>query len=996
MRVPEKHPVLFNVQEKTMLEQAQNLNQAILAAMDVYSDKTCFKVKRDGTYADVSYQEFEQLTFRMARFLQSQGISSGERVALACENCLEWMVVYVATLLAGGIAVPLPPSITLDTLRFTLQDSGASLVMLDDRERITTILELLDAEGNELPDLQSILVIGQVQELSFETIPISTVLLESNPPTPEEIEPIRAYALSTAPETLASIHYTAGETGRLKGAVFDHYRTVKTMQHLAAWLKLEDDDLAFTVMSWGNSSSLAVALNYFLAGVGNILSEESVTAIPENMRLTTPTISLNMPHFFERFYDAVMEGVAREPESSQKVFQWAVAKGKEYLAAGPDASPELRQEYARADLTFFNQIRGYVGGRIRRMISAGAPLPQKLVEFFTIIGLPVINTYSVTEAGGFPFVCSGDILRPSSCGQLAPGFEARLADDGELLIRGETLMCEYWGWPAEMQQAIDPEGWLHTGDTGYLDEDGYLYLIGHKQPLMTLTTGYKIMPATIEQALRDNPYIAQATVFGEGRPYVCALIVPNLDALSIAFEQTDTEDEPLPELAPTQTTTTWFWRQGDDEGNLMTTTAHPRVQALLHRTIGQVNSRLEYWERVRAYSLLEQADSEVATALAEALAKGRHVVAERYCAEIERMYPAVSSVSTSSVTQVMVSPERLQTLLEKENILDAWLADAGIQFLFDLARDKQIDAPSMVHISDTAATIAQMEAEEKPLSTALIVGDPIRIARTLPQSQVQLLRHDHIRRMRHILVTLAKMVDGLVLGYVIDKYGYVRGIHRLSVDLDEQPVSFLLGPQFRHHAAISQQCDAVVFFVPSGGRQVRVFANGQLLGRYSNGDWAPENIAQVDKAVAELAQGKQYDPALIRRVLRCAFQMSEENMGAIFIIGNAEVILDHSDAPETSHFALLVSDEIANLSDRELINFAKQDGATVIDVQGKFRGCMVLLRPDAGTQAEIGAGKGARHSSAAKMSAEATCLAITVSQDGPITVYDSGQRVLSL
>jgi DNA integrity scanning protein DisA with diadenylate cyclase activity len=360
------------------------------------------------------------------------------------------------------------------------------------------------------------------------------------------------------------------------------------------------------------------------------------------------------------------------------------------------------------------------------------------------------------------------------------------------------------------------------------------------------------------------------------------------------------------------------------------------------------------------------------------------------------MYPPVIQFEEKEVTEVQVNPERLRELLEKENILDAWLADAGIQFLFDLARDKQIDSTSMVHISDTAATIAQLESEEKPLSTALIVGDPIRIARVLPESQVQLLRHDHIRRMRHILVTLAKMVDGLVLGYVVDKYGYVRGINKLTVDLDEQPVSFLLGPQFRHHAAISQRCDAVVFFVPSGGRQVRVFANGQLIGRYSNGDWSPESIAQVDEAVTQLAEQRDYNAELIRRVLRCAFQMSEENLGAIFIIGNADKVLDLSDAPETSHFALIVSDDIDKMSDRELVNFAKQDGATVIDVQGKFRGCMVLLRPDATTQAEIGAGKGARHSSAAKMSAEADCLAITVSQDGPISIYDAGQRILSL
>jgi DNA integrity scanning protein DisA with diadenylate cyclase activity len=301
----------------------------------------------------------------------------------------------------------------------------------------------------------------------------------------------------------------------------------------------------------------------------------------------------------------------------------------------------------------------------------------------------------------------------------------------------------------------------------------------------------------------------------------------------------------------------------------------------------------------------------------------------------------------------------------------------------------------MVHICDTAATIAQMESEEKPLSTALIVGDPVRIARVLPPSQIQLLRHDHIRRMRRVLVMMAKIVDGLVLGYVVDRYGYVRGVHKLEVAYDE-PTSFLLGPQFHHHAVISRRCDAVVFAVPSGGGQVRVFANGQLVGRYANGDWSPDNISRVDEFVAQLASQKQYDPTLVQRVLRCAFQMSEENLGAIFLLGDANAILERSDASEISPFAAFIGAELAQLSDEELINFAKQDGATVLDARGQFRGCMVLLRPRADTPAEIGPGKGARHSSAAKMSAEAQCLAITVSQDGPITVYDCGRRVLSL
>ncbi len=956
-----------------MYNEVSSINEAILKALNDYARQSCFKIKRGARYQDISYWRFQNQTLHLAHYLRTHGISNGERVAIIADNSPEWFAVYLACLLAGGVAVPLRASYTPEMVRTILDDIGAAVTVAEHKEHLQALsAELTGAAGSQLPKLVTILAINNPPDLPPNVMAIDQILSKTTPPTSDEIEQLRNHAVNIAPDALTVIYYVVSETGRPKGAVFDHAASLATLRHLAEWLTFEEDELAFTLRPWCEAPSLMVTLHYFLSGIANALPESYSSAF-ENMQQASPTITLSTPYGVELLYQGFMEWVNGQPEATQEVFKWAVAKGKEFRAAGNEASPELRQEYARADMTFFSQFRGNIGGRIRRFYSTGASLPQELAEFFEVVGMPVLNVYSLTEAGGFPAVSRLNAYHPGACGQITPGFELQLGPDDEILVRGPTLMREYWQQPEETAKAFDNDGWLRTGDTGYLDDDGYLHITGRKQHLIVLSTGRKIAPAAIENALTASPFITQAAVFGEGKPYISAMILPNLPALAAHFaDSTEQDTEPV------------------------TTTGHPKVKALLDEVIGQVNSKLDRWEQVREYSLLEQPLSAEAGELTTSARISRHVVAERYSSQIEAMYPMTLKFEEKEVTEVQVNPERLRELLEKESILDAWLTDAGIQFLFDLAREKQIDAPSMVHISDAAATIAQMESEEKPLSTALIVGDPIRIGRVLPESQVQLLRHDHIRRMRNILVTLAKMVDGLVLGYVVDRYGYVRGIHKLSVKLEEQSISFLLGPQFRHHAAISKQCDAVVFFVPSGGRQVRVFANGQLVGRYSNGDWSPENIARVDEVIAQLADEKNYELALIRRILRCAFQMAEENLGAIFIIGNADRVFKHSDAAEISHFAIIVSAEVEHLTDRELINFAKQDGATVIDTEGRFRGCMVLLRPDAKTQAEIGTGKGARHSSAAKMSAEAGCLAITVSQDGPITIYESGQRILSL
>ncbi len=996
-----------------MKEQAKNINQALVAAMQNHAARTCFQIKRGRHYQNISYRRFQVLTFRLASFFHRQGISPGERIAIIADNSLEWMVAYVAGLLVGGIIVPLRPSQPAERLCFMLKNSGTSVAVIQG-EAQWSIIDGADTPPERgtreaLPDLRVVLTVNDI-DLSSPTkdradkltvIPITSPLARSI--TSEEQESIRSQAEEISSDAQAAIHYIEGETGHPRGVVFDQAQRLETMRSMAEWFIFDEDDVAFTVLPWSYIPSLDAALHYFLSGIVNVLSEEG-DAVFENLEQTSPTVILATPYALEDIYNTTMVEMNRLPESDQAVFQWALAIGKEYRAAGEKASKKLREAFARADMTFFSQIRGRLGGRLRRFYLVGAPLSQPWAEFAEAIGLLPLSVYSLTKAGGFPAASRPEARRPDSCGQVTPGFQIRIADDGEVLVKRKRMCYQYWQprhtprlrQSDEMEMVVDADGWLHTGDLGHFDQDGYLYLTGHKQSPLVLSRGHKIRPTPIENALMASPFVAQAAVFGHGKPYLSALIVPDLEALAAHFLPDEVDEQMLQaETSPSPTIPRWFWRQENDDQPWLTTTAHPKVKVLMDKVIAEVNARLDRVEQIKTYALLEQAFSNEATELAETMKISRQALAERYSAEIEAMYPQAPAVNAREVTQVQVIPERLQALLEKESILDAWMGDAGIEFLFELARHKQIDVPSMVHICDVAAAVAQMESEEKPLSTALIVGDPSRIARILPSSEIQLLRYDHIRRMRQIVINLAKMVDGLVLGYAVDNHGYVRGIHKLEVVLD-QPANFLLGPQFRHHAAISRQCDAVVFFVPAGGRQVRVFADGRLVGRYANGIWLSESLDRLDEVVAQLAAEKDYDLALLRRVLRCAFQMSEENLGAIFVLGEANTILQRSDASEISAFAAIVSADIANLSDRELVNFAKQDGATVIDIQGRFRGCMVLLRPKADTEAEIGPGKGARHSSAAKMSAEAQCLAVTVSQDGPITIYDSGRRVLSL
>ena len=1016
------------------------LNQLILDAFERYAAETCFRIERAGRWRDVSYRVLRRQTLRLTRFFLDRGLR-GARVAIWAPNSPEWMQTHLAASLAGAAVVPIRYSMPVDTVRAVLADCGARAVAAGGGERVASLLEALDSStdglGDGLPDLELILDLDDsgsdservhAERVHSERVhservhDLSSAVSERLDDAGEaELEQLAGLV---APDALACIYYASSRGDLPLGAVFDQAQRHESMMHIASWLDLDEDDLAFTALPWSYMPSLETSLYWFIHGVPNALARGR-ELIFEEIQQVSPTLALTIPNALERAYDEVIQNRIRKlPESSQAMFDWALATGRQLLAAGDDASRELRERYARADMTFFSSIRGDFGGRFRRFYCTGASLPRRLAESLRAIGMIPVNVYSVSEAGGFPAVnvpitgeSAGD-APIDACGPAAEGFELRIAGDGELLVRGETVMRGYWRQPELDRSTLDDEGWLRTGDYGRLDEKGVLFVTGRKGDTLILSTGRKVWPAEIEAKLMASPYVHQAAVFGESRPYVSALLVPDLDAVAEHLagtldpgQEADGESEaeegrldslvsqlvePVPTGSGPASTLRWLWSSPSETGESLTTHAHARVKDLLDEVVEKVNASVEEWERIGCYSLLGQETADEARQLADDRAHDRTQLAQRWSEAIQAMYPRGSVRPEREITQVEVGPERLRELLEKESILDAWTGDAGIGFLFDLARAQRIDAPSVVHICDTAASVAQMEAEEKPLSTALIVGDPMRIHRVLSSSLIQLRRHDHIRRMRNRLVDLAKLVDGLVLAYVVDRHGYVRGICRLDLELSAARQA-VLGPQFRLHSEVSRRCDAVVFFVPKGGRQVRVFAQGELVGRYSNGDWAPEVTGQLETILQRLTEERGYDAALLRRLLRCAFRMSEENRGAIFLLGDADAILAKSDAPDISHFA--APGQLAGgVADRRRADQLCPAGRRHGDRRrsGRFRGCMVLLRPDAATEAQVGPGKGARHSSAAKMSAETGALAITVSQDGPITLYDEGRRILSL
>ncbi|MEM7355476.1 MAG: AMP-binding protein, partial [Acidobacteriota bacterium] len=656
-----------------MSERAQNLNQIFQVALSAYADRTCLEVKRGARYRRIRFREIEDLALRVAGFLTARGIGPGQRVAIVADNSAEWLASYLGCLLCGGAAVPLRPSTPAEDLCFMVADAQASVVIAQGVEQ----WRCLETEADKLQQLEAVVVIRHLSpaESAEATFPITSFAeLRSTSQSAEDRARLRAVAEAIEPETMASIHYTAQETGRPRGAVFDHRQRLESMRQLGEWITFDPDDVAFTVLPWGYAPSLVFSLRCLLSGVPNVLAESRDKAF-DNMRQSRPTLALVTPYGLERFYNEVMGKLSKLPRSRRDVFRWALSLGREVRTAGGADTDELRERFARADRTFFSQIRAELGGRLERVYSVGASLPPHVGDFAEAIGLEPLGLYSLTEAGGFPAINRPGHRCPGTCGQVGAGYQIRIADDDEVLVRGEMVMREYWRREAETREVLDADGWLHTGDLGRFDQEGNLHLTGHKRSLFVLSTGRTVMPTTVETALVAHPLVAQAIVLGEGRPYVAALVLPDRNAVASRLEE----------------------QEGDLDGDVFDPTDE-RVIELLDQVRREVNAGFDGWQQIERFTLLAEPLTEASGELNVSMNLNRQVIAERFAAEIDAMYPRTTRFGPSRVTEVQLEPEQLRELFEKQDILDAWIADAGIGFLFEIARQQQIHAPSMVHI----------------------------------------------------------------------------------------------------------------------------------------------------------------------------------------------------------------------------------------------------------------------------------------------------------
>ena len=571
--------------------------------------KDMFQYKKEDRWIPISSEEASRAANALAAGLAGLGIQDGDRVAILSTNRLEWVLADQAILRLGAVVVTIYPTLLPIQIEFILQDSGACAVFC---ENATQAAKLRSIQTN-CPHLENVICFEDASDKNG----IGFDLVQEQGERVIADRPDDFVSTELKSQDLATIIYTSGTTGEPKGVMLSHRNLVSNvLNSLEAFdLGPHDNCLSFLPLS----HVLERMAGYYImvhCGVG-ISFAESVDSVAENMLEVKPTVMVSVPRLYEKIYTRVLDMAIEGPLVKRGIFFWAKSTGQKWVdqkVAGKKVSPWLALQKSIADRLVFSKLRKRTGGRLRFFISGGAPLAKEIAEFFYAAGLVVYEGYGLTETSPVIAVNNARALRPGTVGPPIDGVEVEIASDGEILTRSDSVMMGYWNRSAATAEIME-DGWLHTGDIGFLDEDGFLHITDRKKDIIVTAGGKNVAPQPIENEFKLSRYITEVCLIGDKRKYMVALLVPNFDSLQEYLRRH--------ELA---------------FSNTKAMLQSPEIQGLFQHLVDKLNAGKPSYEQVKYFHLLEREFSQEEDELTPSLKVKRKVIQERYGDLIEEMY----------------------------------------------------------------------------------------------------------------------------------------------------------------------------------------------------------------------------------------------------------------------------------------------------------------------------------------------------------------------
>lgn len=565
----------------------RNIGATLLASAKRYPDKPALLVREGDDFTPVSYRELASKALEVGRAIRAVGVAKGERVAIMADNCPEWVYADWGAQLFGVVTVPIYPTLSAQQAAYILRDSGAKLLFCED-EKLRKTCEEAVASLTEKPTI-----------VCFAEGGLGAFANDAPALDPD----------LSAPADLCTIIYTSGTTGDPKGVMLTHENLLSNMEGVIPAFHVTDRDLFFCFLPLSHIFGRMV--NHFLAVFigATIAFPKSLRTLAQDMTQVKPTVFVTVPRFLDQVQTRIVDAATEKAGLAATLFRWARAVGKKAFLGS--RSPLVTLQYQLAQKLVGAKVRARFGGRLRLLVSGGAALPMDTAEFYSCFGMPILQGYGLTETSPVISINRAEANRFGTVGQAIDNVEVRIAADGEIQARGLSVMRGYYNLPEATAEAIDPDGWFHTGDIGEVDADGYLRITDRKKDLLVLANGKNVAPQPIENLLKSSPLIEEAVVFGDGQSVVTALIIPRFDPLRAALSAEEKDNERL--------------------------AAMPEAHKAVKGEVERLCKNLAEYERVKRFVLLAAEFTIAGGELTPSLKVRRKVVKEKYAIALSQL-----------------------------------------------------------------------------------------------------------------------------------------------------------------------------------------------------------------------------------------------------------------------------------------------------------------------------------------------------------------------
>jgi long-chain acyl-CoA synthetase len=601
---------------------SQTIADLIPCAAAAHGENTAIRYKRDGAWHDVSYTKLAEIVQEIGLGLIDVGLEPGERICILGNTRPEWSYADMGATSAGATVVPIYQTNSPEECLWVLSDSAACAIVCEDAEQ----LEKIAAIREQVPNLRTIIVIDPPEDGSIAggpseavqalgAIPLEEVRERGRGRNVEELEARRSAVRLEDPFTFI---YTSGTTGPPKGCVLTHgnYRAIIDMVGEAG--EIQGDEVIYLYLPLAHSFALLIQLAVFdLGGTLAYFGGDTKQIIGE-LQEVKPTYLPSVPRVFEKIYTLAQAAIQAKSPEEQAQAKAAIELGvkvRDMINNGEEVPDELRKPFEAADEELYRNVRAIFGGNVRHATSGAAPIAKEILEFFWACGVPVLEGYGMTETATAATTSTVENHRFGTVGRALPGVELKIAEDGEILVKGPNIFAGYHNRADASFGAVE-DGWLHTGDLGSIDDDGYLSITGRKKDIIITAGGKNLTPANIENDLKQCRWISQAVMHGDQRPYPVVLIT--------------LDEEEIPQLAA---------QVGlPSDCDVATAAGAPEVRELIQIEIDRANTKYAQVEQVKKFAILDHDLSQATGELTPTLKVKRNVVNEKYGELFDALY----------------------------------------------------------------------------------------------------------------------------------------------------------------------------------------------------------------------------------------------------------------------------------------------------------------------------------------------------------------------